>query len=350
MFLTSTSANTSELHVFQDKALDFCAIICLQHYGRGPALGGCRMMSYPSIAVAIEEATRLAKAMSYKAALSELPHDGGKAIIMRSHQPHHHHAVLQRFAECVHSLNGRYITTIDSGTSQADMSIIKDKTAFVTGYLEEGCVVNNPSVFTALGVFKGMEAAVKLTTGQDQLVGLHVAIQGVGNVGYHLAKLLHQAGARLTICDIDPNRAMQCAAECHATVVSPSAIYAVPCDIFSPCALGQILNAQTVPQLRTNIIAGAANDQLSSPVFADRLTQRNILYIPDYLINAGGLIQLSLQRDNKDQAAITDAVIHIGQRILYLAEKASLQKKTLFAAAEDAAEAGLTGKQCTMVS
>lgn len=339
MLFTNVSANTSELHIFQDNVLDFCAIICLQQYGRGPALGGCRMLSYASIDAAAQEATRLAKAMSYKAALSELPHDGGKAVIMCSAKNIDRHAVLKRFAECVNSLNGKYITTIDSGTSQADMSILKNHTAFVTGYLADDNTENNPSISTALGVFKGMQAAVKLTYGHDDLVGLPIAIQGVGNVGYHLAKLLYQAGAELTICDTQQSRAAQCAEECAATVVAPSAIYAVPCAIFSPCALGQTLNPVTLPQLKAKIIAGAANDQLSSPDQAKALAERDILYIPDYVINAGGLIHLSLQQQNKNEQYITQEVARIAQRIVTLAEQAASQQKTLFVMAERMAEA-----------
>lgn len=339
MLFTDLAANTSELHIFQDKSLDFCAIICLQQYGRGPALGGCRMLSYASMDAAVQEATRLARAMSYKAALSELPHDGGKAVIMRSAHNKDRHAVLKRFAECVNSLHGKYITTIDSGTSQADMSILKEHTAFVTGYLAEDNTINDPSISTALGIFQGMQAAVKLTYGQDNLAGLPIAIQGVGNVGRYLAKLLYQAGAQLTICDINQSRAQQCAAACAATVVAPDAIYRVPCAIFSPCALGQILNPLTVPQLQARIIAGAANDQLASPDQADALAARGILYIPDYLINAGGLIHLSLQQ--KAPHAIAREIARIAQRIFTLAEQAKLQQKTLFALAELTAEAML---------
>jgi leucine dehydrogenase len=236
-------------------------------------------------------------------------------------------------------LNGKYITTIDSGTTQADMSIIKKYTPFVTGYPEETSIENDPSIFTALGVFKGIQSAVTLAYGHGDLAGLHVAIQGVGHVGYLLAKLLHQAGVRLTVCDTHQNRALLCAKEYDANVVEPAAIYAIPCDIFSPCALGQILNPLTIPQLKTKIIAGAANDQLSSPDQAKTLAKRGIFYVPDYLINAGGLIHLSLQRQNKTQHEITEAVADIAQRILKLGIQARLRKKTLFEITEETAVA-----------
>ncbi len=330
--------NISELHIFEDKSLDFCAIISLKKYGRGPALGGCRMLSYSSVDAAIAEANRLAHAMSYKAALSQLPHDGGKAIIMRSTQSVDHTAVLKRFAECVHSLNGNYITTLDSGTSQSDMSIIKKYTPYVAGYLEEDHSDNNPSVSTAFGIFEGIQAAVKLIYGHDQLTGLRVAIQGVGHVGYYLAKYLYQAGAELIVCDINPVKAKRCAKEFNATIIKePSAIYAVPCDIFSPCALGQIINLLTLPQFKTKMIAGAANDQLSSPTMAKELAQRDIFYVPDYLINAGGLIHLSLERQHNKQI-ITEHVARIAERIVSLALTAKQQGKSLFEVTEGMAE------------
>ena len=331
------NASGSELHIFQDKSLDFCAIISLKKYERGPALGGCRFLSYPSLEAAIKDAERLAHAMSYKAAMSDLPHDGGKAVIIRSQRSIDHTSILKRFAECVGSLKGRYITTIDSGTTQADMSIIKNHTSYVTGILEE----DDPSVSTALGVFTGIQAAVKLLNGRDNLAGLHVAIQGAGSVGYLLADSLHQAGARLTVCDIDPVRAERCKNEFNATIVDPAAIYAVPCDIFAPCALGQIINPLTLMQFNTKIIAGAANDQLATCELAYELAKRGILYVPDYLINAGGLIQLALQRQNKNRTVITERVVQIGERILHLAVAAKQQQMTLFAMTEKMAERAL---------
>ncbi len=322
-------ANRSELHIFQDESLDFCAVISLKQYGRGPAIGGCRMLSYPTLDAAITDANRLAHAMSYKAAISELPHDGGKAVIMRSHHVDHG-AIMKRFSECVDSLNGCYITTVDSGTSQADMSLIKKYTPHVTGYLAEDHSGKNPSISTALGVYKGIQTAVKLVNGQDALTGLHIAIQGVGSVGYLLAKHLYQAGAKLTVCDMDISRAQRCVEEFNATIVEPSAIYAVSCDIFAPCALGQIINPVTLAQFKTKIIAGAANDQLSSSELALQLSQRGILYVPDYLINAGGLIHLSLQQENNSEEVITQEVERIADRILSLALTAREKNKTLY--------------------
>ena len=336
MVSLTTSADFSELHIAQDKAAEFYAVICLHQNGRGPALGGCRFIEYQSTNDAIQDAIRLSYAMSYKAAISELPHDGGKAVIVKPKQLKNRDLLLNRFAEFVDSLNGKYITTVDSGTNATDMAVIKNKTSHVIGYLDNE--ENNPSNSTALGVFRGIQAAVKLKHGSESLNGLHVAIQGIGSVGYRLARLLKDQGVRLTICDARKEIAAHCAEEFDALWVNPDSIFDVKCDVFSPCALGRIINEQTIQKLQTNIIAGAANDQLSSENLADELHKKDILFIPDYMINAGGLIHLSLEMQNKNKNDIDVAVNRIGSRILKLAEQAKDQNKTLYHAAKYSAE------------
>lgn len=324
----------SELHIFQDKAIEFYAVICLHRYGRGPAIGGCRWMNYASTDDAINEAIRLSRAMSYKAMISELPHDGGKAVMMQSSVLQRDDA-LNRFAECVHSLTGKYITTIDSGTSTSDLSVIKNKTPFVIGYSEEELDENDPSLSTAFGVYKGIKMAAELQYGDDSLKNRCVAIQGVGNVGYQLAKFLAEEGANIIVSDVKASMAERCAAEFQAKVVAPHDIYSVPCDIFSPCALGQVIHDASISKLTAKIIAGAANDQLISNEMANKLDRAGIFYIPDFLINAGGLIHLSLQMDGKDKKAIRDSVSKIANRILSLYERGQSQKQTLFEATLD---------------
>jgi len=322
--------NAYSLYTFQDKDLDFFAAICLQNDGRGFSIGGCRFIEYPSHDAVIQEAIQLSKAMSYKSAISGLSHNGGKAVIKKSKSNKNidRKLVLKKFAECVHSLEGHYITTVDSGTDQSDMSIIKNYTPFVTGFLEN-TIENDPAIFTALGVFSGIQAAVKIIFGYEKLVGLHIAIQGVGHAGYQLAKLLYAAGARLTICDTDPIAITRCVKEFNAAVVAPSEIYTIHCDVFAPCALGQILNTNTISLLNTRIIAGAANNQLVSTVLAESIADRKILYIPDYLINAGGLIYLSLRQENKTNDFIIDAIKKIAGRIFLFNQQAEREEKTL---------------------
>lgn len=339
----------SELHIFQDASMDFFAAICLHTSSRGPAIGGCRFIDYATKDDAIQDAVRLSKAMSYKSAISDLAHDGGKAVIMLPSKNYDRHLFLKKFAECVDSLRGKYITTIDSGTTQADMSVIKKYTPFVVGYLTETDADSNPSDSTALGVYTGIKAAVKLKYGLDSLKNLHVAIQGAGSVGYRLAKLLYADGVSLTVSDINCDYANQLANEFDAVVVSPTEIYKVKCDVFSPCALGRIINTDTISLFQTKIIAGAANDQLATEEMADALNKMNIMYIPDYLLNAGGLIHLALQMQGKNKSCIEDAVKKIGDRIYHLTGLAKEQGGSLFHIVQEAARDSISLKHTSHI-
>ncbi len=332
------SQDYSELHIFQDKKNDFFAAICLHTHGKGPAIGGCRFIQYASQHDAIQDAIRLSNAMSYKSAISELAHDGGKAVIILPKNHFDRALFLKKFAECVDALRGKYITTVDSGTSQADMTIINQYTPYVIGYLTGTDADSNPSDSTALGVYTGIKAAVKLKYDKNSLEGLHIAIQGVGSVGYRLAKLLHADGALLTVTDTAKEHAKLVAAEFHANYVEPDHIYSIACDVFSPCALGRVINQDTIPQLKTNIIAGAANDQLVNDEMADVLNQKGILYLPDYLLNAGGLIHLALQMQGKNNISIENEVKKIGDRIYRMAATAKAGGLALFQVVQEAAK------------
>lgn len=325
-----TSQDYSELHIFQDKKMDFFAAICLHTHGRGPAIGGCRFIHYASQNDAIQDAIRLSYAMSFKSAVSELAHDGGKAVIMLPKNTFDRALILKKFAECVNALHGKYITTVDSGTTQEDMTIISQFTPYVIGQLTGTEADSNPSDSTALGVYTGMKAAAQLKFGKASLQGLHVAIQGVGSVGSRLARLLHADGVSLTLTDANQAHAKRIATELHANVVEPEEIYAVDCDIFSPCALGRILDENTISQLTAKIIAGAANDQLATEAIFDALNKKDILYLPDYLLNAGGLIHLALQMQGKTKLSIEDEVKKIGERISHLAIRANECGVSLF--------------------
>lgn len=286
----------SSVHLAE--AENFYAVICLRHEGRGPALGGCRLLEYPSRLAVQEEAIRLAGAMSEKAIAARVPYDGGKAVIMRPPGEFDRLKLLQRFAGFVEHLQGRYITTVDSGTTSEDMAVIRRSTSYVTGFINAIQPYYDPSPSTAYGVMQGMRAAIKAKLGHEDFHKLHIAVQGLGNVGYRLAGLLHAAGARLTVSDVNLDHAQRCAKRLQAELAAPELIHQVPCDIFSPCALGRILNAFTIGQLKCRIVAGAANDQLANPGVAGQLNELGISYVPDYLINAGGLIHLDcLLRD-----------------------------------------------------
>ena len=284
-----------ELFFKIDKINQLCAVIAIHSTLLGPALGGCRFIEYTSIDLAIHDALRLAQGMSYKAALANLPLGGGKTVLMRPKQLSDRSAYFRALGRFVNELKGRYIIAMDSGVLIEDMDSIALETPYVvTTSKHKG----NPAPYTALGVLYGIEAAVKFKLQRDDLEGLHVAIQGMGHVGLALANALRKKGAHLTICDNNVDL-VQRAKDLGAKVVAPDEIYSVECDVFSPCALGAVLNDRSIPKLKTAIVAGSANNQLAEPRDAELLQKKDILYAPDYVINAGGLIYAYAEYQNR---------------------------------------------------
>jgi leucine dehydrogenase len=276
-----------DLHFKVDPETGMKAIIAIHSTKLGPALGGCRFIEYPDTQAALRDAMRLARGMSYKAALVNLPLGGGKSVIMKPKGSFNRNAYMHRFGQFVQEMNGRYITALDSGTLLEDMDIIAEHTPHVASLSKYN---GDPSPYTAQGVLRGIQAAVAAKLGKDSMQGLHVAIQGLGHVGYHLATELHELGAKLTVADISAAAVDQAVRELGATAVSTENIHKVPCDVFSPCALGAIINDFTIGQLQTSIVAGAANNQLAHSFHGRTLHEKGILFAPDYVINAGGLI------------------------------------------------------------
>ncbi|NQZ51277.1 MAG: Glu/Leu/Phe/Val dehydrogenase [Moritella sp.] len=283
----------SDVHFWRDPETQLQAIIAIHSTKLGPAIGGCRMINYPSAHAAVKDACCLAAGMSYKTAINRLPFGGGKAVILKPKNLTDRKALFTSFGQFVESLGGRYITAMDSGTTIADMDVIASQTNHVMCTTTAGLASGDPSPHTAKGVYYGIKAAVKFKLQQESLAGLHVAIQGVGNVGYALAKLLHNDGAKLTIADPNQQATQRLVDEFGADIVTGDDLYAVHCDVFSPCALGQVINANTIAQLNTSIIAGSANNQLQHPNMTDALAAKDILYAPDYVINSGGVLQIS---------------------------------------------------------
>ncbi|SEQ86290.1 leucine dehydrogenase [Amphritea atlantica] len=314
MFRQMESAGLQDLHFWQDPDTGLQAIIAIHDTFRGPAIGGCRFINYPDSAAAITDAIRLARGMSYKAALAGLPHGGGKSVIIKPAGLYDRNQLMQSFGHFVDSLGGRYITAMDSGTQISDMDNIALNTRFVTCTRDMG----DPSPSTAQGVFAGIRASVQFRFGTHDLHNVHIAIQGLGHVGYALAKLLHHAGARLTVTDIDAQKVARATAEFNATAVEADAIYDTAADIFCPCGLGAIINADTVKRLNCAIVAGSANNQLADDGQGDSLARRGILYAPDYLINAGGLIFVALQHARHHEQAIRLKVESIYDALLEL--------------------------------
>ncbi|MBI3802165.1 MAG: Glu/Leu/Phe/Val dehydrogenase [Nitrospirae bacterium] len=287
-----------------DQASGLQAIVAVHSTRLGPALGGCRMWPYPNFDAALTDVLRLSKAMTYKAAMADLPLGGGKSVIWGDPKKDKTEEKLIAFAKQVASLGGRYIVAEDVGIGLSDIERIHRIMPHAAGLPEEQGGSGDPSPATAYGVFCGMRAALEERFGDGSFQGRKVAIQGIGKVGYALALLLHQAGAKLAVCDMDPERVMMI---CKVTGADPflgHEIYRVDCDIFSPCALGGFMNERTIPRLSCAIVAGAANNQLENAKAAVLLRDHNILYTPDYVLNAGGLINIAeeLKGYSKEQA------------------------------------------------
>jgi leucine dehydrogenase len=267
-------------------------IIAIHDTTLGPALGGTRFWNYPSDREALVDVLRLARGMTYKAAVAGLNLGGGKSVIIGDNRTTRREPLFRAHGRHIESLGGRYITAEDVGTSTTDMEYIRAETQHVTGLIGKS---GDPSPVTAYGVYRGIKACARKRYGSDALNGKVVAIQGVGHVGYHLAQLLHREGAKLVVTDIDPAKVRRVVSEFGAQGVGGDEIYGVAADIFAPCALGGIINDQTLPQLKVQIVAGGANNQLAEEVHGDLLEQRGIVYAPDYVINGGGLINVNAE-------------------------------------------------------
>jgi leucine dehydrogenase len=277
----------------QDKQSGLKAIIAIHDTTLGPALGGTRMWTYESEAAAIEDALRLAKGMTYKNAAAGLNLGGGKTVIIGDPRKDKSEELFRAFGRYIQGLNGRYITAEDVGTTVADMDLIHEETDYVTGISPAFGSSGNPSPVTAYGVYVGMKAAAKEAFGTDSLEGKVVAIQGVGNVAYTLCKYLHEEGAQLIVTDINKEAVQRAVEDFGARAVDPNEIYSVECDIYAPCALGATINDDTIPQLKAKVIAGSANNQLKDTRHGDLIHEMGIVYAPDYVINAGGVINVA---------------------------------------------------------
>ncbi|MHA1601135.1 MAG: Glu/Leu/Phe/Val dehydrogenase dimerization domain-containing protein [Alphaproteobacteria bacterium] len=291
-----------------DAASGLKAIIAIHDTTRGPSLGGCRMWPYATEDEALTDALRLARGMTYKSALAGLPYGGGKSVIIGDPHTMKSEALFLAMGRFVDTLGGRYVIAEDVGISVEDVEIMARATRHVAGIPAAGA--GDPSPATAYGVFMGIRAAVAHAMGCDSLDGLHVAVQGLGHVGYHLCRNLVEAGTRLTVSDIDANAVARVCQEFSAESVAPEAIYDVAADVFAPCALGAEINDRTIPRLKARIIAGSANNQLAEPRHGAELAQRNILYAPDYVINAGGVIYISHEGPSFDE---TQALAHVAR-------------------------------------
>lgn len=288
------------------------AIVAIHNTQRGPALGGCRMWPYAHDGEAVRDVLRLSRGMTYKAALSNLPFGGGKAVIVGDARTQKSDKLLKAMGRFVDSLGGRYIVAEDVGMTVADMDTIQRVTPHVRGCSRGG---GNPAPSTAFGVFIGILAAVKYRMRRNDVAAMRFAVQGLGNVGYRLCKLISEAGGSLIVTDVDEQAMQRAADELGALTVDVDEIYSVEADVFVPCALGAILNDATIPQLKTGIIAGSANNQLERAEHGWSLQRRGILYAPDYVINAGGLIDVATGGMEHSKQTVLDRVVEIGSTL-----------------------------------
>ncbi|WP_447402426.1 Leu/Phe/Val dehydrogenase [Lysinibacillus sp. fkY74-1] len=277
----------------QDEASGLKAVIAIHDTTLGPALGGARMWTYASEENAVEDALRLARGMTYKNAAAGLNLGGGKTVIIGDPFKDKNEEMFRALGRFIQGLNGRYITAEDVGTTVTDMDLIHEETDYVTGISPAFGSSGNPSPVTAYGVYRGMKAAAKEAFGSESLEGLKISVQGLGNVAYKLCEYLHNEGAKLVVTDINQAAIDRVVSDFDAIAVAPDEIYAQEVDIFSPCALGAILNDETIPQLKAKVIAGSANNQLKDSRHGDFLHELGIVYAPDYVINAGGVINVA---------------------------------------------------------
>ncbi|MGH2784432.1 MAG: Leu/Phe/Val dehydrogenase [Actinomycetota bacterium] len=287
-------------------------IIAIYSTALGPALGGTRFYPFPSEEAALHDVLRLARAMAFKASAAGLDLGGGKAVVMGDPRTDKTPELLKAYGRAVERLGGAYVTTADVGTTSADMDVIATTTRFVTGTSSRS---GDPSRVTAYGVWHGMKAVAEELWGDPSLAGKHVAVQGLGKVGSGVVRHLASEGAQLTIADVDADRVRDLAKEVAAEVVAADEILGVPCEILAPCALGAVVNDATLPVLKTRAIAGAANNQLERPEHGDALTEVGILYAPDYVINAGGLINVEDELHGYDERRALAKAAAIGERL-----------------------------------
>jgi leucine dehydrogenase len=314
-----------------DRASGLKAIIAVHNTRLGPGLGGCRMWAYGSEEEALTDVLRLSRGMTYKAALAGLPQGGGKSVILGDPRRDKTESMMRAMGRFVHAVSGRYIVAEDSGTSVADIRLMAKETPHVGGLAGDAAVAagrtGDPSPATAYGVFVGIQAAVRFKLQRSDLRGLRVAVQGVGNVGYRLAKHLHEAGAKLWVTDLHAPAVEKCGKEFGAQAVPMDTISSLDVDVFAPCALGAGLNDQTIPSIRATIVAGAANNQLARPAHDRVVFERGILYCPDYVINAGGIIEIHHETVGYDETRTRAHLERIGDTLTSIFQRSASEQR-----------------------
>jgi len=331
---------------FTDETTGLNAIISVHDATLGPACGGCRIYPYESFEAGLEDVKNLSRGMTFKNALGGIPFGGGKAVIFADPRKDKTPELLRAFGKAVDSLEGLYYTAEDSGVSEDDMEMIRSVTPYAAG-VDKGGIGGNPSPFTARGVWRGVQAAARYKLGAASLKGLHVSILGVGAVGMELARLIHEEGGRLTVADVNQTAVEEARERFGAEIVNPDEAIAVDADIFSPCALGGSINADTIGRLKAKIIAGAANNQLKTPDMDAQLRDLGVLYAPDYVINAAGVISVGLEILGRwTELEVTRRIDKIGDTLMEIFARAEQESRPTGAVADELAmEVIARGKQ-----
>ncbi len=308
IFESPSFDNHEGVHVLTDAASGLRAVVAVHSTARGPAAGGTRLWTYRDGAAAIEDVLRLSRAMSYKNAMADLPLGGGKAVVLRPAGDDWDRAALfAAYGRAIDGLGGRYFTAEDVGVTPQDMAVVATQTRYVAGLTTGAAASGDPSPVTARGVFKGIRAGVKRALGQDDLKGVRIAVQGVGHVGGSLCDLLAEDGAELVVCDVNAKAVAAVCARTGARSVAAEEIYDQPMDVFAPCALGGAINPDTLDRLSCKVVAGAANNQLATPEMGEALRVRGVLFAPDYVVNAGGIINVAAEISGRYEPSWVEA-------------------------------------------
>jgi leucine dehydrogenase len=334
LFDSADFAGHEQVVFVSDRESGLKAIIAIHSTKLGPAAGGCRILPYPDDMAALTDVLRLSQGMTFKNAMAGLPLGGGKSVIIADPDSDKTAALLQAMGRAIEGLGGLYFTGEDVGTSTADMLEIRKTTRYAVGLPVDAGGTGDPSPSTALGCLEGIRAAVSYKLAKASLRGVRVAIQGLGHVGMNLAKLLVEDGAQLIVSDVRKASVDAAVRELGAITADPEDIYDIDAEVFAPCALGAVINDWTLPRIKAKIIAGAANNQLAKPAHGRRLQERGILYAPDYVINAGGIIQLSAEITGDSWETIERRVRAIGATLLTVFQTADAERLSTSAAAD----------------
>jgi leucine dehydrogenase len=335
--LSPSYDNHQKVVFIDDLETGLNAIIAIHNTNLGPAVGGCRMFEYSTKAEALEDVLRLSRGMTYKSALAGLPMGGGKAVIIGDPSSEKTPKLLQKMGQFIDSLNGEYISAEDSGTSVSDLQVMAEKTAHVLGINKEQEFGGDPSPLTAHGIFCGIKAAVQYRYGSDSLNGARITVQGAGAVGRYLTKELINAGADVFVSDINANN-IRAALSLGANQLDVNDIIAFDADVFAPCAMGAIINDSTISTLGAKIVAGGANNQLAAPVHGEMLRKQGVLYAPDFVINAGGIIEICRQYKNSSMTESYAQIEKIGDTLTQIFEQSSELRVCTSMVAEQIAE------------